>query len=97
MSITSPAAMHVPISIGILKGKYSTSFLEIKSEYCRGEGKGGYIKEKGSSLRMVLHQLLQLQFLPLLVVLAAEPPVSPDATHEHTVFCHINLQQLLQY
>jgi len=34
---------------------------------------------------MVLHQLLQLQFLPLLVVLAGEPPVEDQPTHAHTV------------
>jgi hypothetical protein len=33
---------------------------------------------------MVLHQLLQLQFLPLLVVLAGEPPVEEQSTHAHT-------------
>jgi len=33
---------------------------------------------------MGLDQLLQLQLLPLMVVLAAEPPVSPGPTHEHT-------------
>lgn len=34
---------------------------------------------------MVLHQLLQLQFLPLLVVLAGEPPVEEQPTNAHTV------------
>jgi len=33
---------------------------------------------------MVLHQLLQLQFLPLLVVLAGEPPLEAQPTHAHT-------------
>jgi len=33
---------------------------------------------------MVLHQLLQLQFLPLLVVLGGEPPLEAQPTHAHT-------------
>ena len=49
------------------------------------EEKKGISVGTASSLRMVLHQLLQLQFLPLLVVLAGEPPVEEQPTHAHTV------------
>ena len=56
----------------------------IYCEFFRGKERDFFWK-KTSSLRMVLHQLLQLQFLPLLVVFAGEPPVEEQPTHAHTV------------
>ena len=55
---------------------YNASIAEVKKGISVG---------KATSLRMVLHQLLQLQFLPLLVVLAGEPPLEAQPTHAHTV------------
>ena len=55
------------------------SITEVKKEISVGGVTG---------LRMVLHQLLQLQLLPLLVVLGGEPPLEAQPTHAHTVQHH---------
>ena len=77
----------IPKGYDVIEHVYSASITEEKKGISVG---------KATGLRMVLHQLLQLQFLPLLVVLAGEPPLEAQPTHAHTVKYHLHQAVSLQ-